>query len=252
MRTNRWISLLLSLCLLFALTACANRNSTSENNATAGNADTQQSGDHQQTPKNTEGTDEGAPDAAIVSDEPGLEDQTASGSRILVVYFSCTGEQYEVGVIDKGNTAIVADMIIDATGADRFEILPADVIYPNTYDELTDYAKQEQRDKARPAIKGELPDLSQYDTIFIGAPVWWGDWPMICYTYFEANDFSGKTLIPFSTHAGSGLSGFDKKLSGAAPGATVETGLAIRGSDAQNNREKVRSDIDSWLAKLGF
>ena len=175
-----------------------------------------------------------------------------SETDILVVYFSRTGEQYEVGVIDKGNTAIVADMIVEATGADAFEILPAEDYYPLTYDELTDVAQQELRDNARPEIAGEIPDLSQYNTIFIGAPVWWGDWPMIMYTFFENNDFDGKQLIPFSTHAGSGLSGFDRSLASVCPESEVLSGLAIRGRDTQNDPEGVRSSVNSWLAGFGF
>ena len=177
---------------------------------------------------------------------------TEAASDTLVIYFSRTGEQYEVGVIDKGNTAIVAEMIAEQTGADMFEVLPADDHYPMTYDALTDVAKQEQNDKARPEYSDELPDLSGYSTIFIGSPVWWGDWPMIMYTMFEKNDFSGKTLIPFSTHEGSGLSGFDKKLEGACPDSTIGKGLAIRGYDAQNNQEEVRESVGSWLTELGF
>lgn len=175
----------------------------------------------------------------------------ASGSA-LVLYFSRTGEQYGVGVIDKGNTAIVAEVIADAVGADLYEILPAEDSYPTTYDELTDYALEEQKQNARPAIAGELPDLSGYDTIFIGAPVWWGDWPMILYTVFEQADFSGKTLIPFCTHAGSGLSGFDTKLANACPDSTVLTGLAIAGTEAQNQPDKVQTTVTNWLDELGF
>ena len=178
--------------------------------------------------------------------------ETGTTSDTLVLYFSRTGEQYVVGVIDKGNTAIVAEMIAEQTGADLFEVLPADDHYPMTYEALTDVAKQEQNDNARPAYSGELPDLSKYSTIFIGAPVWWGDWPMIMYTVFENNDFSGKTLIPFSTHEGSGLSGFDEKLAGACPDSTVGKGLAIEGNDAQNNQEKARESVSGWLAELGF
>ena len=151
--------------------------------------------------------------------------ETESSSDTLVIYFSRTGEQYVVGVIDKGNTAIVAEMIAEQTGADLFEVLPAEDHYPMTYDELTEVAKQEQNENARPAYSGELPDLSGYSTIFIGAPVWWGDWPMIMYTVFENNDFSGKTLIPFSTHEGSGLSGFGQKASGCLPGCNCRKGL---------------------------
>jgi len=178
--------------------------------------------------------------------------ETVSSSDALVICFSRTGEQYVVGVIDKGNTAIVAEMIAEQTGADLFEVLPEDDHYPMTYDALTDVAKQEQNDNARPAYSGKLPDLGGYSTIYIGAPVWWGDWPMIMYTVFENNDFSGKKLIPFSTHEGSGLSGFDKKLQSACPDAEVLKGLAIRGNDAQNDPEKVRGSVSSWLSELGF
>ena len=173
-------------------------------------------------------------------------------SRVMVVYFSRTGEQYNVGVIDKGNTAIVAEMIAAQTGADVYEILPADDHYPMTYDELTDIALEEQKDGARPAIAGELPDLDGYDTIFIGAPVWWGDWPMILYTFFESMPLEGKTLIPFSTHAGSGLSGFNRSLAAAYPDCTVGEGLAIVGADAQNDPDKVQASVSAWLDGLGF
>ena len=172
---------------------------------------------------------------------------------VLVIYFSRTGEQYQVGVIDKGNTAIVAEMIAEKTGADLFEIIP-ETDYPYTYNELLDVAKKEQREKARPAIKGDLPDLSQYKTIFIGAPVWWNDWPMIMYTFFENNveELAGKSLVPFSTHGGAGLSGFDKKLQSVCKDSQILTGLAISGKDAQNDQDKVRSTVNNWLSDLGF
>jgi len=181
-------------------------------------------------------------------------DVSAPHSNILTVYFSRTGEQYQVGVIEKGNTAIVAEMIAEQTGADLFEILPVDDHYPMTYSELTDVAKREQNENARPAYAGEVPDLSQYSTIFIGAPVWWGDWPMICYTFFETNAdaLSDKTLIPFSTHAGSGLSGFDRKLSNALPNSTVQKGLAVAGADCQNSSDRVEKSVRDWLNGLGF
>ena len=176
----------------------------------------------------------------------------AESGRSLVVYFSRTGEQYSVGVIDKGNTAIVAEMIAQQTGADLFEIMPVDDHYPMTYNALTDVARKEQREKARPEYKGGVPNLSQYDTIFIGAPVWWGDWPMIMYTFFEKNKdaLSGKKLIPFSTHEGSGLSGFDRKLTSACPGSTVLKGLAVRGSDCQKKQDSVRKSVKDWISKL--
>ena len=104
-------------------------------------------------------------------------------------------------------------------------------------------ALQEQREHARPAIAGELPDLSGYDTIFFGSPVWWGDWPMIYYTFFESVPLSGKTLIPFTTHAGSGLAGFDRSLAAQYPDCTVAKGLAVAGTDAQNHQDKVQTAV---------
>ncbi len=200
----------------------------------------------------TEAQEPAAAENTDTAAEEAPQETANAASDTLVLYFSRTGEQYVVGVIDKGNTAIVAEMIAEQTGADMFEVLPADDHYPMTYEALTDVAKQEQNENARPEYSGTLPDLSKYSTIFIGSPVWWGDWPMIMYTVFENNDFSGKTLIPFSTHEGSGLSGFDKKLAGACPDSTIGKGLAIEGNDAQNNQEKAREYVSGWLAELGF
>ena len=231
---TKLVCLVTALCLLFCLASCGQ-----------GSEPEQTAQDHV--------SNEAAPSAGA-DHTAEQEDDGAGEGRSLVVYFSRTGEQYTVGVIDKGNTAIVAEMIAAETGADLFELVPAEDHYPMTYDELTDIAKQEQRDGARPAYAGEVPDLSQYDTIFIGAPVWWGDWPMILYTFFEnnADALAGKTLVPFSTHEGSGLSGFDKKLAKACPDASVEKGIAVRGNDCQNRQDSVREDVAEWLGELGY
>ena len=217
------ISTILALVLAISMAACGgsggntegNPENKSENTSSAASEVSAEPADSAEAANNVDAADSvDTADSVATAENPA----TAS-SRILVVYFSRTGEQYTVGVIDHGNTAIVAEMIAEGTGADLFEVLPVDDHYPMTYDELTDVAKKEQNDNARPAYAGEVPDFSQYDTIFIGAPGWWGDWPMIMYTFFEENAdaLSGKTLVPFSTHEGSGLSGFDKKLSSAIP-----------------------------------
>ena len=168
---------------------------------------------------------------------------------MLVVYFSRTGEQYGVGEIDKGNTAIVAEMIADKTGADMFEILPIDDHYPMTYDALTDVAKQEQNENARPEYLGEVPDLSQYDTVFIGAPVWWYTFPMIIYTLFDEYDFSGKTIVPFNTHMGSGDGGTYKTIEQLAPKEKVLSGLPVEMNDAENGAAEA---IGKWLKVLAL
>ena len=237
------LSILLAI-LLLALTACGTAKNSAETTADTENG--------QQTSAQAETTAPGDTGAEPADSEEAQPSGTDTSTGTLVLYFSRTGEQYTVGVIDHGNTSIVAEMIADETGADLFEVLPVDDHYPMTYNALTDVAKQEQNDKARPEYQGDLPDLSAYDTIFIGAPVWWGDWPMIMYTVFENNDFSGKTLIPFSTHEGSGLSGFDKKLQSACPDSEVLKGLAIRGNDAQNDQDKARESVQGWLKELGF
>ena len=172
---------------------------------------------------------------------------TSSNSTSIVVYFSRAGEQYGVGVIEKGNTAIVADMIVEQTGADGFEITPKEDNYPTTYSELTDYAKEEQNNNARPEIASTIENFDSYDTIYLGYPIWWGDLPMICYTFLESYDFSGKTIIPFCTHAGSGNAGTQSKIQSAVPNAEVKEVLAITGTDAQNNQDSVKSQVIDWL-----
>ena len=178
------------------------------------------------------------------------EPNQPSKSRTLVVYFSRAGEQYKVGVVKKGNTAFVAEEIAKQTGADLFEIKPKKDVYPNKYDPLIDYAKKEQSKKERPEYVGAVPNLKNYDVVFVGAPVWWGDWPMIMYTFFEKNNLDGKTLAPFCTHEGSGLSGFDKKLAKACPKSKVTKGLAMTGQDAQKNAKKVTAEVSKWLDNI--
>ena len=174
-------------------------------------------------------------------------------SKTLVIYSSFIGEQYSVGVIEKGNTEIVADMIIEKLGADRYKVEPKNDIYPkDSYKKLTEIASKELHDNARPEIKDITFDMANYDTIFIGAPVWWGDFPMIMYTLFEKVDMNGKTIVPFSTHGGSGLSGFDSKLRRIYPNAKVTKGLAITGTDTQNKKDKVKSEVDKWINELNI
>ena len=137
-------------------------------------------------------------------------------------------------------------------GADKYKVEPKNDIYPkDSYKKLTEIASEELHNNARPEIKDITFDISKYDTIYVGAPVWWGDFPMIMYTLFDKVDMNGKTIVPFSTHGGSGLSGFDSKLKRLYPNANIKKGLAITGTDAQNNKAKVKSDVENWLNSLG-
>ncbi len=166
-------------------------------------------------------------------------------SKSLVVYFSRADENYSVGNISEGNTAILAKMIAQKTGADIFEIVP-EKPYPKAYKACTEVAKDEQAKSARPSYKGEV-DTSGYDTIYIGYPIWWGDLPMVVYTFLEKHDLSGKTLVPFCTHEGSGLSGTDASIKRLYKNVTLKKALVMRGNVAQNNRKDAETQIATWL-----
>lgn len=221
---KKLISVILILSLLFALSACA---------------------------KSGIETETAAPDMTQTTAETsGAETEPISERKAVVVYFSRAGEQYDVGTIEKGNTKIVAEMIADKTGADLFEIEPTDSRYDLSYNDLTDYAKQEQQDNARPEYKGII-DLSAYDTVYLGYPIWWGDLPMIVYTFLENNDFSGKTVCAFCTHAGSGDAGTAKNIIKTIPDANVNDNvLAIAGTTAQNEQDKALSEVEEWLNEI--
>ena len=193
--------------------------------------------------------DDAAPDGSQVDDAAQTE-QTKGGSNMLVAYFSLAGEQYGVGVVEEGNTSIIAHMIAEQAGADLFEIEP-ETPYPTTYQGLLDVSQQEMRDNARPEIAGTVENMADYDTIFIGYPNWWGDMPMIVYSFLESYDLSGKTIVPFCTHGGSGLSNTESTIADIT-GGTMKDGLAIPGTTAQNDRDTAGSKVAQWLREGDF
>ena len=168
-------------------------------------------------------------------------------SKSLVVFFSHAGENYSVGNIKVGNTKIVADYISEITGADQFEIVTHK--YDGmAYTPLINLAQQEANDGELPPYEGEVPDLSQYDTVFIGGPIWWGTYPQVMFTFFKENDLNGKTLIPFTTHEGSGLASTVEDVKAAYPDAKVTKGFAIYGHEVRSGKAKV----EKWLQGLGY
>lgn len=171
-----------------------------------------------------------------------------TGKKVLVAFFSHTGENYAVGNITKGNTHIIAEMIAEGTGGTLFEITPVKE-YPKTYDACVDVAKKEKEAGARPAVKDDIA-VEDYDVVFIGYPNWWGDMPMAVYTFIGKHRWTGKTVIPFCTHEGSGLSGTEKYIANACEGAKVGKGLAVRGATAQNKQEQARKAVAQWLEQL--
>ena len=187
---------------------------------------------------------------ACAQSKTSKEQTKMENKKVLVAFFSRTGENYAVGNISKGNTHIVAEMIAEKTGGKLFQIEPVNP-YPDNYDDCVELAKQEMNAKKRPAIKSDVP-VEDYDVIFIGYPNWWGDMPMPVYTFIEKHNWQGKTIIPFCTHEGSGMGSTAGKLQQACKGATAQKGLAMFGHTAQNSREEARTTVADWLKELKF
>lgn len=179
-----------------------------------------------------------------------VKERHMNTKKILVAFFSRTGENYAVGHIEQGNTHIVAELIASATGGTIFRIEPA-TPYPDDYRACTEVAQREKRSKARPALVGDIA-AEEYDVVFLGYPNWWGDLPMPVYTFLEQHDWQGKIIIPFCTHEGSGLSDTENLLRAACWDASVLNGLAVRGLVAQNEREKARKQVLEWLKQLKY
>ncbi len=177
-------------------------------------------------------------------------DNKTSGGKTLVVYFSIAGDVYNVGKVEVGNTALMASYIVDYLNADSFEIVPVKT-YPSNHSDLIANAKEEQQRDDRPEIKNKLNNIDDYDTIFIGYPIWWGDLPQILYTFLEEYNFYGKTVIPFNTHEGSGSAGTYSIVKNKLPNTNVNTnGLAIQGKVARTDDGKEKTI--NWLKELGY
>ena len=142
----------------------------------------------------------------------------------------------------------MAYVIRENTDADIFRIEP-ETPYPTDHDTLVDLAAEEQDNDARPAIKDRIEKLEQYDTIFIGYPNWWGDMPMILYSFFDEYDFSGKTIVPFNTHGGSGFSNTINTIAELEPSAiTDREGFTV----SRNTVQDAEPDIIAWLETSGY
>lgn len=162
-------------------------------------------------------------------------------SKNLVIYFSRAGENYfggELKNIEKGNTEVIAEYIEDLASADLFKVEAANE-YPADYMECIGVAQKEQQDNARPEIKRVLTDISEYDTIFIGFPNWWGTLPMPMWTQLEQLDFTGKVVKPFVTHEGSGFGSSQNDLKKLCEGAEIKKGLSIPGAKVYDSRDNV-------------
>ena len=166
-------------------------------------------------------------------------------SKSIVIFFSHAGDNYSVGNIEVGNTKIVADYISEIKGADQFEIITHK--YDGmAYTPLINLAKEEANKGKLPPYEGTAPDLSQYDTVYIGGPVWWGTYPQVMFTLFKDINLDGKTVIPFTTHEGSGLASCASDVKKAFPKAKVTGEFSIFGHEVRTGKAKV----EKWLKSL--
>lgn len=191
------------LLMLFVVAGCSANNQSAENQANTDDNTNEQTND---------------------------QTTTTDDSKILIAYFSRSG-----------NTEEIANQINELVGGTLVKIETVEP-YPDSYSETVDIAQQELEQNARPAIQNLNIDMNDYDTIFIGYPIWWHDAPMAVYTFLESYDFTGKTVVPFCTSGGSDI---DESLSGieaAVSGATLLEGLTANDS----------SDVQSWLENIGI
>lgn len=168
-------------------------------------------------------------------------------SKSIVIFFSHAGDNYSVGNVKVGNTKIVADYISEIAGAEQFEIVTHK--YDGmAYTPLTRLAQEEANKGELPPYEGSAPDLSGYDTVFIGGPVWWGTYPQVMFTLFKDINLDGKTVYPFTTHEGSGLASCVSDVKKAFPKANVKNGFSIYGHEVRTEKAKV----EKWLKSIGY
>ena len=173
-------------------------------------------------------------------DTDGIQNSQAfigtGNNHILVAYFSHTG-----------NTREIANEIHEKAGGDIFEIKTVDP-YPDDYEAVKSVAMKELSDNARPKLAGTVDNMDSYNVIFIGYPIWWGTMPLAVDSFLTGYDLSGKKIIPFSTHEGSGLGSSVNDIKALCPNSSILEGLAIRDSDIRNSQNA----ISDWLTKNGI
>ncbi len=168
----------------------------------------------------------------------------AAALSLVLGLTACTSDTSDSSS-DSSNTADTSN-----AGADLFSIQTS-VDYPGDIDELIDYASSEQEEDVRPELTSHIENLDDYDTVFIGYPLWRYDLPQVMYSFFDEYDFSGKTLIPFDVHNGSRLSDTVETIQELEPDARVITdGFTISQSTVAEETESVAEEVSSWLQGL--
>ena len=171
-------------------------------------------------------------------------------AKTLIAFFSRADENYFGGAmryVKVGNTEIVVGLMKDMIEADTFKIEMKNPYSP-VYMTCIEEAKKDFRAKARPELVTMPASIDEYDTVVLAYPNYWGTMPMAVFTFLEAFDFSGKTILPLCTNEGSGMGGSERDLRRTCPGANVKSGLSITGSSAADSKESVRR----WLSANGL
>lgn len=235
MNQKKFAAVIAVCSVVLGLTACGIHNTNAD---AVSNASEKKQTATARVDANASASIKGPANAALVN--------TSTGSRIAVVYFSEPETSQKDSV--QGSTEYIGQLIQKQTGADCFRIERSEA-YPTAHATLVAAAKVEKTSNARPAIKDTIPDLSQYDVIFLGYPIWWGDMPMPVYTFLDSHDLSGKQVILFSTHGGSGLAGTVENVQRVESGASVQQNAFTVDRDDVVQAE---SSVLQWLKQLGY
>lgn len=188
-------------------------------------------------------------------------ENSSAQSRTLIIYFSQPEEMkldaadgfsgasvLQKNTPETGSTQFIAQLVQKQTHGDLFR-LETTSAYPRQHDALLRVAEKEQQTQARPALKTPLPALSDYDTIYVGYPIWWYTMPMVIYSLFEQNDFAGKTVIPFTTHGGSRLADSLREIARMQPQAKLVTrALSISRNDISD--PDVPAQVEQWVKQV--
>lgn len=237
-------------CLLFVLSCilngCGNKNKTSQDNT--------------QIKETANGETEVGREAEKPSEK---QEKTADSSgKILIAYFTLADNyekpadmdatsQASINIENKeliGNTEYLANAIQEKTGGDLFSVVVKNP-YPNDYDKITDMGSEEQEENARPELSSHVENMEQYQTVYLGFPIWWYTMPQAMFTFLEEYDFSGKTIIPFTTHGGYGVGSSVEDIQKLCPDANVVEDIFEAERDDISKQTK---EIGSWIDKLGI
>lgn len=202
-------------------------------------------------------SEENLADENETNEDETLEQETSNNGKTLIAYFSLpetTGTAEEDSTITingqkLGNTQYVANLIQEQTKADVFRIEPVKQYNTSNHQELINDAQEEQRQNARPEIKEKINNFDDYDTIFIGYPIWWSDLPQILYTFLESYDFSGKNVYLFSTNGGSGLAGTVSTITSKLSSAKVNSNAFKLN---RNSMEQAPIEVEKWLKEINI